>query len=47
MIPVKTGRRLHQLIPGSNLHVIPECGHLPALEKPAEFVRCVLEFLAQ
>ncbi len=47
MIPLDTGRRLHQLIPGSSLHVIPECGHLPALEKPAEFVRCVLEFLAQ
>jgi 2-hydroxy-6-oxonona-2,4-dienedioate hydrolase len=45
IVPVETGRRLHQLIPGSNLHVIPECGHLPALEKPAEFVRCVLEFL--
>jgi triacylglycerol lipase len=47
MIPLETGRRIHQLIPGSNLHVIPECGHLPALEKPAEFVRCVLEFLAR
>jgi len=47
MIPVETGRRLQQLIPGSNLHVIPDCGHLPALEKPAEFVRCVLEFLMQ
>ncbi|MFZ0792386.1 MAG: alpha/beta fold hydrolase [Candidatus Korobacteraceae bacterium] len=47
MIPVETGRRLHQLMPGSSLQVIPECGHLPALEKPAEFVRSVLEFLAR
>jgi pimeloyl-ACP methyl ester carboxylesterase len=46
MIPLTVGRNLHQLIPGSKLAVIPECGHLPALEKPAEFVRCVLEFLA-
>lgn len=45
MIPLAVGRNLHRLIAGSKLEVIPECGHLPALEKPAEFVRCVLEFL--
>jgi pimeloyl-ACP methyl ester carboxylesterase len=45
MIPLEIGQRLHRLIPGSQLVVIPECGHLPALEKPAEFIRCVLEFL--
>jgi len=47
MIPVGTAWRLHQLIRNSRLEVIPECGHLPALEKPAEFVRCVLDFLAR
>jgi len=47
MIPVETARRLHELATGSSLQVIPECGHLPALEKPAEFARCVLEFLAR
>ena len=46
MIPVSVGKRLQQLIPGSRLEIIPQCGHLPALEKPAEFTRCVLEFLA-
>jgi pimeloyl-ACP methyl ester carboxylesterase len=45
MIPVENGRRIHELVPGSRLKVIPLCGHLPALEKPAEFIRCVLEFL--
>jgi len=45
MIPLATGRRMQQLIAGSALEVIPECGHLPALEKPTEFVSCVLEFL--
>ncbi len=45
MIPVSVGHRLQKLIAGSKLEVIPQCGHLPALEQPAEFVQCVLEFL--
>jgi pimeloyl-ACP methyl ester carboxylesterase len=45
MIPLSVGRNLHRLIPTSKLEVIPQCGHLPALEKPAEFARRVLEFL--
>lgn len=45
MIPLSVGRNLHRLIAGSKLEVIPQCGHLPALERPAEFVRCVLNFL--
>jgi 2-hydroxy-6-oxonona-2,4-dienedioate hydrolase len=46
MIPLTVGQRLQKLIAGSKLEVIPQCGHLPALEKPAEFARRVLEFLA-
>ena len=34
-----------KLIPGAELRVIPECGHLPPLEKTEEFVRVVCEFL--
>jgi len=45
LIPVATGRRMHTLIPGSQLAVIPQCGHLPAFEKPIEFTNCVLNFL--
>jgi pimeloyl-ACP methyl ester carboxylesterase len=45
MIPVELGRRTQRLISGSRLEVIPQCGHLPQFEKPAELVRCVLEFL--
>ena len=45
LIPVATGRLMNRLIRNSRLEVIPQCGHLPAFEKPAEFVRCVLEFL--
>ena len=46
MIPVATGRSFQRLIPGSQLEIIGECGHLPALEKPGELVRQVLKFLA-
>lgn len=45
MIPLRIGQRIHELIAGSSLEIIPECGHLPALEKPAEFVRQVVAFL--
>ncbi len=45
MMPLSVGRNLHRLIPGSKLEVIPQCGHLPALEKPGEFAGRVLEFL--
>lgn len=47
IIPLATGRRMHQLIRDSRLQIIPECGHLPELEKPAEVVRSVLEFLGR
>lgn len=47
MIPVSVGRNLQKLIPGSTLEVISQCGHLPALEKPVEFVQRVLEFLGR
>ena len=45
LIPIATGRRMHSLISGSRLEVIPQCGHLPAFEKPIEFTNCVLNFL--
>lgn len=47
IIPVEIGRRIQELVRGSSLEVIPQCGHLPELEKPSEFVRCVLQFLAR
>jgi pimeloyl-ACP methyl ester carboxylesterase len=47
MIPVSKGREFQRLIAGSRLEVIPQCGHLPAIEKPAELVRLALNFLSQ
>jgi pimeloyl-ACP methyl ester carboxylesterase len=47
MIPVETAWNFQRLIAGSRLEIIPECGHLPALEKPAELVRHVLDFLGR
>ncbi|MGB8889592.1 MAG: alpha/beta fold hydrolase [Candidatus Korobacteraceae bacterium] len=46
MIPVETGRQFHRQIPNSRLEIISKCGHLPALEQPAELLRLVLNFLA-
>src|SRR5271166_3773575 len=44
LIPLTIGRRMHELLPGSKLAIIPQCGHLPNLEKPAELVRHILAF---
>jgi pimeloyl-ACP methyl ester carboxylesterase len=35
LIPVAMSREIHDLAPGSTLHVIPYCGHLPPIEEPA------------
>lgn len=34
MTPVELSREIHDLTPGSTMHVIPDCGHLPPIEKP-------------
>jgi pimeloyl-ACP methyl ester carboxylesterase len=33
--PIELSQEIHDLTPGSTLHVIPDCGHLPPIEKPA------------
>ena len=45
IVAVDYGKKFARLIPGARLEVIPECGHLIPLEKPAEFHRAVTEFL--
>jgi pimeloyl-ACP methyl ester carboxylesterase len=34
LIPVARSREIHDLAPRSTLHIIPDCGHLPPIEKP-------------
>lgn len=45
IIPPPYGPAFQQLIPGSRLHVIRQCGHVPQLEKTDEFVVAVTGFL--
>jgi pimeloyl-ACP methyl ester carboxylesterase len=45
-VPLSWARRAHTLIEDSELSVLPQCGHWLTREKPAEFDRAVLGFLA-
>ncbi len=46
IIPVECGELYEKAIPNSGLKIIDNCGHSPALEKPAEFLAAVNEFLS-
>ncbi len=45
-VEVENAHRFHRDIRNSNLHIIPECGHLPQEEKPIEFTVAVLGFMS-
>jgi pimeloyl-ACP methyl ester carboxylesterase len=45
LFPVANGRRLHGQLTGSELRVIPACGHSPPEEKPDELLAALLPFL--
>jgi len=47
LTPIAMAENFQRLIRGSRLEVIPECGHIPCLEKPAEFSQAVTNFLRQ
>ena len=36
MTPPELSREIHAAVPGSQLHVLPGCGHLPPIERPQE-----------
>ena len=46
LVPLECGQLFQKAIPGSELVVIDNCGHSPHVEKPEEFVKLALDFLA-
>jgi pimeloyl-ACP methyl ester carboxylesterase len=44
--PVKWAERAHTLMKNSKIEVIPECGHLPPIEKPDLFNPLIRDFLS-
>lgn len=44
---LEPSRRMHERIAGSELVIIPGAGHTPQMEKPAEFNRALIDFLAR
>jgi pimeloyl-ACP methyl ester carboxylesterase len=46
VIPLATGQRLQEDIPGAVLEILPNCGHLPHQELPAATAQIIRRFLA-
>jgi len=42
---LEASRQMHERIGGSELAIIPDCGHIPIIERPQEFNRIVTSFL--
>jgi len=47
LTPIKYGQYLHSNIAGSTHVVIEDGGHMMVLEKPDEFINCVIDFLGR
>ena len=46
VVPMSHAYRAQQLIPNSQVRIMERCGHTPQVERPREFNRLVLDFLA-
>jgi pimeloyl-ACP methyl ester carboxylesterase len=46
IVPLECGELYKKAINGSDLVVIDNCGHSPQVEKPDEFMKAALDFLA-
>lgn len=47
IVPIDYGRNLQGLLPNASLETIDKCGHLPHIEKAAEFARSVSGFIKE
>lgn len=47
LIPLSDGERFQKEIPGAQLLVFDQCGHVPPVEKAAEFNAAVMKFLSE
>ena len=47
VIPPVSAEEVQSALPNSTIHVLPECGHWPHMEKPEEFNRILTDFLSQ
>ncbi len=47
LTPLEEARRLVDLIPGARLQILPACGHVCPLERPALFNETVFQFVRQ
>jgi pimeloyl-ACP methyl ester carboxylesterase len=45
IVPASVGQALANALPNAHFHVLPDCGHLPTLEEPAECAELFVEFL--
>ncbi|KAJ0973978.1 hypothetical protein J5N97_015943 [Dioscorea zingiberensis] len=45
IISSTTAKRLHDELPNSILHIIPECGHIPHVENPKFVVESIVQFV--
>jgi pimeloyl-ACP methyl ester carboxylesterase len=46
LIPLALSEKIAHAIPGAQLNVMPDGGHIPFIEKPQEVVKIVLDFIA-
>ena len=47
VIPPVSAEEVRSVLPNGTIHVLPECGHWPHMEKPEEFNRILVDFLSQ